>query len=48
MATNHSLVALFRELAQLATLDEGSANSFRVRAYENAVEAISASSRSGS
>ena len=40
MATNHSLVALFRELAQLATLDEGSANSFRVRAYENAVEAI--------
>lgn len=40
MATNHSLVALFRELAQLATLDEGSANAFRARAYENAVEAI--------
>jgi DNA polymerase (family X) len=40
MATNHSLVALFRELGQLATLDEGSANSFRARAYENAVEAI--------
>ena len=40
MATNHSLVAVFRELAQLATLDEGSSNAFRVRAYENAVEAI--------
>src|SRR5262252_11015296 len=37
---NPSLVALFRELAQLATLDEGSASSFRARAYENAVEAI--------
>src|SRR6266705_2085498 len=36
-----SLVALFRELAQLTVLDEGSPNAFRVRAYENAVEAIS-------
>jgi DNA polymerase (family 10) len=40
MATNHSLVALFREMAQLAALEEGSATSFRARAYENAVEAI--------
>ena len=40
MATSHSLVALFRELAQLAALDEGSSMSFRARAYENAVEAI--------
>src|SRR3989442_12849991 len=38
---NDSLVALFRELAQLTVLDEGSPNAFRVRAYENAVEAIS-------
>ena len=35
-----SLVALFRELAQLTVLDEGSPNAFRVRAYENAVETI--------
>ncbi len=34
-------MALFRELAQLTVLDEGSPNAFRVRAYENAVEAIS-------
>jgi DNA polymerase (family 10) len=40
MATNHSLVALFREMAQLAALDEGSSNAFRARAYENAVDAI--------
>ena len=38
---NDSLVALFRELAQLTVLDEGSPNAFRVRAYENAVEVIS-------
>src|SRR5262245_64878522 len=37
---NHSLLALFRELARLSVLDEGSPNAFRVRAYENAVEAI--------
>jgi DNA polymerase (family X) len=36
-----SLVALFREMAQLTVLDEGSPNAFRVRAYENAIEAIS-------
>jgi len=35
-----SLAALFRELVQLTILDEGSPNAFRVRAYENAVEAI--------
>ena len=37
-----SLRALFRELVQLTVLDEGSPNSFRARAYENALEAISA------
>ncbi|HSD26389.1 MAG TPA: helix-hairpin-helix domain-containing protein, partial [Vicinamibacteria bacterium] len=36
-----SLRALFRELVQLTVLDEGSPNSFRARAYENALEAIS-------
>jgi DNA polymerase (family 10) len=42
MAERHdSLVALFRELAELTILDEGSPNAFRVRAYENAREAIS-------
>jgi DNA polymerase (family 10) len=35
-----SLAALFRELAQLTVLDEGSPNAFRVRAYEKAVETI--------
>jgi len=39
---NDSLAALFRELAQLTVLDEGSPNAFRVRAYEKATEAISA------
>ncbi len=37
---NESLVALFREMAQLTVLDEGSTMSFRARAYENAMEAI--------
>ena len=37
---NDALVALFRELAQLTVLDEGSPNAFRVRAYENALDAI--------
>jgi DNA polymerase (family 10) len=36
-----SLRALFREMVQLTVLDEGSPNSFRARAYENALEAIS-------
>jgi DNA polymerase (family 10) len=35
-----SLAALFRELAQLTLLDEGSPNAFRVRAYERATDAI--------
>jgi DNA polymerase (family 10) len=35
-----SLIALFRELAELTILEEGSPNAFRVRAYENAREAI--------
>jgi DNA polymerase (family 10) len=35
-----SLLALFRELARLTVLDEGSPSSFRARAYENAMEAI--------
>jgi DNA polymerase (family X) len=42
MAGNDSLAALFRELVQLTVLDEGSPNSFRARAYENALEAITA------
>src|SRR6185295_11599849 len=40
MAGNDSLAALFRELVQLTVLDEGSPNSVRARAYENALEAI--------
>lgn len=40
-SSNDSLAALFRELAALTVLHEGAADSFRVRAYENAVEAIS-------
>ncbi|HXV59916.1 MAG TPA: DNA polymerase/3'-5' exonuclease PolX [Vicinamibacteria bacterium] len=39
-SANESLVALFRELVKLAILDEGSPNAFRVRAYENAMEAV--------
>jgi DNA polymerase (family 10) len=39
---NDELIALFRELVQLMTLDEGSAQSFRVRAYENAMHEIKA------
>jgi DNA polymerase (family X) len=39
--SSDSLLALLRELARLTVLDEGSPNAFRVRAYENAVEAIS-------
>lgn len=37
---NEELAALFRELAQLTTLEEGSPQSFRVRAYENAMHRI--------
>ena len=38
---NDSLLAVFREMAELSVLDEGSRNAFRVRAYENAMETIS-------
>lgn len=37
---NESLAAVFRDLVQLAVLDEGDPNSFRVRAYERALETI--------
>jgi DNA polymerase (family 10) len=37
---NDALVALFKELVELTTLDEGSPNAFRVRAYQNAMDAI--------
>lgn len=37
---NDALAAAFRELVQLTILDEGSPNAFRVRAYENALEAL--------
>jgi DNA polymerase (family X) len=40
--TNGSLKALFKELTELTALDEGSRNTFRTRAYENALEAIAA------
>jgi DNA polymerase (family X) len=42
---NDSLIAVFRELVQLATLDEGAPNAFRVRAYENAIDAIASQQR---
>jgi DNA polymerase (family 10) len=38
--SNADVVHMLRELALLATLDEGSPQSFRVRAYENAAIAI--------
>jgi DNA polymerase (family 10) len=41
MAAGHdSLIALLREIAALAALDEGSPNAFRVRAYERAVDVV--------
>ena len=43
--SNDSLTAVFRELVQLSTLDEGAPNAFRVRAYETAMEAIAAQRR---
>ena len=39
---NESLAALLRELVQLTILDEGDPNSFRVRAYERALETVRA------
>lgn len=38
--TRSDVVAVLRELAQLTTLDEGNVQSFRVRAYENAMRAV--------
>ena len=43
MSTHKELVALFEELTELMSLQEGGAQSFRVRAYENATEAIKSS-----
>jgi DNA polymerase (family 10) len=40
VAGNDSLAALFRELVQLTILEEGDPNSFRVRAYERALETV--------
>lgn len=40
MAGHDSLVALFRELAELTALEEGSPNAFRVRAYEKARDTV--------
>ncbi len=40
MGPNDALVALFRELVELTVLDEGSPNAFRVRAYQNAMDAL--------
>ena len=40
MGSNDALIALFKELTELTILDEGSPNAFRVRAYENAMDAI--------
>lgn len=38
--TTRDVVAMLKELAELTTLDEENPNSFRVRAYENAVHGI--------
>jgi DNA polymerase (family X) len=38
------IIEMFRELAELTTLEEGSPQSFRVRAYENAMRAVEAMS----
>lgn len=43
MPSQQELVSLFRELTDLLTLEEGGPQTFRVRAYENASEAIKAS-----
>ncbi|MCP4445350.1 MAG: DNA polymerase/3'-5' exonuclease PolX [Myxococcales bacterium] len=40
MSSRKELVELFRELTELLTLDEGGPSTFRVRAYENATEAL--------
>ncbi|HXI54938.1 MAG TPA: helix-hairpin-helix domain-containing protein, partial [Polyangia bacterium] len=40
--TKQDVVEMLRELAELTVLDEGDPNSFRVRAYETAAQAITA------
>ena len=41
MATgNREIARLLRELADLTRLDDGAAQSFRVRAYEKAIDAV--------
>ncbi len=40
MPSNDALVALFKEIRELAILEEGSPNAFRARAYEAAADAI--------
>ncbi len=44
MDAKHDVVDLLRELAELTILDEGSPQAFRVRAYENAMRAVEATS----
>ena len=43
MPSQSELVSLFRELTELLILEEGGPQTFRVRAYENATDAIKAS-----
>ena len=45
MATTRDVLEMLSELARLTTLEEGSPQSFKVRAYENARAAIEASGR---
>jgi DNA polymerase (family X) len=40
MTANARIIAVLAELARLTTLDEGSSQSFKVRAYENAIHGI--------
>ena len=44
MASNRDVIAMLYELAQLTTLEEGSQQSFKVRAYETALHAIEGTS----
>ena len=40
--TKQDVLDMLRELAELSLLDEGDPQSFRVRAYENAAQAVAA------
>lgn len=44
VASNRSIAAMLGELAELTTLAEGTPQSFKVRAYENAMRAVDAES----